>query len=46
VWIQFDSGEIRTSDGIEWKTVRIGARNLLNQQETKMGSFDLRYQFL
>jgi hypothetical protein len=44
--MQFDSGEMRTSDGIEWKIARIGARNLLNQQETKMGSLDLRYQFL
>jgi hypothetical protein len=31
---------------MEWKIVRIGARNLLNQQETMMGSPDLRYQFL
>jgi hypothetical protein len=44
--MQFDSGEMRMSDGIEWKTVRIGARNLLNQQETMMGRLDLRYQFL
>lgn len=33
VWIQFDKGEMRTSEGMEWKIARIGARNLLNQQE-------------
>jgi hypothetical protein len=32
--MQFESGEMRTSEGMEWKIVRIGARNLLNQQET------------
>jgi hypothetical protein len=44
--MQFDSGEMRTSEGIEWKIAKMGARNLSNEQGTMMGRLDLRYQFI
>jgi len=38
--MQLDSGEIRTSEGMEWKIVRIGAKNLSSEQKTMMGRLD------